>query len=73
MVLFSVPLAVLGLFGARLVAPVFGNLGTILFIVAAVTGFFVAFVSAFGIVDVRAFFATVLPSFRRHTPSKPRA
>lgn len=72
-VLFSVPLAVLGLFGARLVAPVFGNLGTILFIAAAVTGFFVAFVSAFGIVDVRAFFATVLPSFRRHTPSKPRA
>lgn len=66
--LFSVPLAVLGMFTERLVAPFMGNIATTLVIAVYVLFFFFIFVAAFGIVDIKAFLtATVFQ------PSETRA
>lgn len=62
---FSVPLAVLGLFTERLVAPHLGNVFVIIAVTVPVSGLFAVFVSVFGIVDIRGFFSMFLPSPRR--------
>ena len=62
---FSVPLAVLGLFTERLVAPHLGNVFVIIAVTVPVFGLFAVFVSVFGIVDIRGFFSMFLPSPRR--------
>ena len=59
------PLAVLGLFTERLVAPHLGNVFVIIAVTVPVFGLFAVFVSVFGIVDIRGFFSMFLPSPRR--------
>ena len=73
---FSVPLALLGLFTGKLVSPCLGDTVTVLVLGVYVVFFYFVFVSAFGIVDIKAFFsAAVLPSsgagiFTRRRPER---
>lgn len=62
---FSLPLATLGLFCARLISPHLSDILTILLVASLATAFFAAFLAAFGIVDVKAFAAMLLPRKRR--------
>ena len=59
---FSLPLAVLGCFLERLVAPALGTVLTMLAVTLPVLGLFAAFVSVFGVVDIRAVIRMLLPA-----------
>ena len=63
--LFALPLSVLGVFLERLISPALNDVLTMVAVALPVMGIFVAFVTVFGIVDVRAAIALVLPSRRR--------
>ena len=65
MCLFALPLSVLGVFLERLISPALNDVLTMVAVALPVMGIFVAFVTVFGIVDVRAAIALVLPSRRR--------
>lgn len=66
---FSIPLAVLGMFAERLLEPHMGNTATLLSTSVYVLLFFFLFVTAFDIVDVKAFFAAAF-SPRPETAAK---
>ncbi len=60
--LFSFPLALLGFFSERLLAPLVGATGTLVILAVVLAGLFALFVAVFGIVDIKAFFAMALPT-----------
>lgn len=69
-ILFSLPLTVLGIFLERLVGAGLNDLFTMIVVALPAAGLFAAFIAAFGIVDVRGFVTMLLPAGR--TAKKPR-
>lgn len=69
-ILFSLPLTVLGIFLERLVGARLNDLFTMIVVALPAAGLFAAFIAAFGIVDVRGFVTMLLPAGR--TAKKPR-
>ena len=68
--LFSMPLAVAGALLERLVAVRLNAILTMIAVALPVLGLFATFVSAFGIVDIRAVMAMVLPARKRCAPGE---
>ncbi len=68
--LFSMPLAVAGALLERLVAVRLNAILTMIAVALPVLGLFATFVSAFGIVDIRAVMAMVLPARKQCAPGE---